>query len=332
MPDTPKSGTPEPGTPAPDAIKPDRRVAALRRFALSITVFTVAGHLFLGFEQAYLTPVVAVLTAYAVELVFDALDATATGRRPWLLGGPAGRNSPRDLVDFLLPAHIGGLACAMLLYGNARLMPTVFAVVVAVTSKYVLRVPVNGRPRHFMNPSNLGIVVTLLLFPWVGIAPPYQFTEHVTGVLDWAIPLAILAAGTFLNGKLTGRLPLIAGWAGGFAAQAVFRWAFTDDVALLSALLPMTGVAFVIYTNYMITDPGTTPSRTRDQVLFGLATAAAYGVLVQFHVVFGMFFALAIVCALRGMWHLARSAVVARRRSPGTSPAPGRAAVPQTAG
>jgi hypothetical protein len=62
----------------------------------------------------------------------------------------------------------------------------------------------------------------------------------------------------------------------------------------------MTGVAFVLYTNYMITDPGTTPSRPRNQVFFGLGVAASYGLLVELHIVFGMFFALVITCAVRG--------------------------------
>jgi hypothetical protein len=51
----------------------------------------------------------------------------------------------------------------------------------------------------------------------------------------------------------------------------------------------------------MITDPGTTPVRVRNQIAFGLTAAAAYGVLVQFHVVFGLFFALFATCVLRGI-------------------------------
>jgi hypothetical protein len=50
----------------------------------------------------------------------------------------------------------------------------------------------------------------------------------------------------------------------------------------------------------MITDPGTTPTRWQAQAAFGMATAIVYGVLVVFNVVFGLFFALAIVCAMRG--------------------------------
>ncbi|MFG3503963.1 enediyne biosynthesis protein UnbU [Streptomyces sp. NPDC047821] len=273
----------------------DPRSAALRRFGLSITVLTVVGHTLLGFEQAYLTPVVAVLSGLLAEGVLATIDARARGVRPWYAG-----RSPGALADFLLPAYITALACAMLLYANDRLMPTVLATVAGVASKYVVKVRVAGRPRHVLNPSNTGIVLVLLLFPWVGIAPPYQFTEWTAGPLDWLIPLAVLAAGTMLNAKLTRKAPLIAGWAAGFVAQGVVRWALTD-VSLASALLPMTGVAFVLFTNYMITDPGTTPSRPRHQAVFGATTAAVYGVLVQFHIVFGLFFALVIACLLRAL-------------------------------
>lgn len=272
----------------------DNRVRALRRFAVSITVFTIAGHLILGFEQSPITPVAALLTSYASALLLERLDSWALRRPAEYAGGPGA------LAVFLLPPHITALACAMLLYGNTSLWPYLFAVVVANSTKYVVRVRVRGRLRHVLNPSNAGIVATLLIFPWVGIAPPYHFTNFFNGTVDWLVPLAILALGTMLNAKLTGKMPLILGWVGGFAAQALLRWLLFDH-ALISALLPMTGVAFILYTNYMITDPGTTPVKPRNQVVFGVTTAFVYGLLVVSEVVFGLFFALVITCVLRGV-------------------------------
>ncbi|MEV6908419.1 enediyne biosynthesis protein UnbU [Amycolatopsis sp. NPDC051071] len=282
----------------------ERRSAALRRFGMSITALTVLGHTVLGFEQAYLTPVVAVLAALATEIALESVEAAVDRRRPRY------RGKPGAVVDFLLPAYITGVACAMLLYANDRFMPTVFAVGVGVATKYVVRVRVAGKAKHVLNPSNTGIVVVLLLFPWVGIAPPYQFTEWVTGWWGAVVPALLLLAGTMLNAKLTGKVPLILGWLGGFGAQALLR-ALVTDVSLISALLPVTGTAFILFTNYMITDPGTTPASRRNQVVFGVATAAVYGVLVQFHVVFGLFFALVITCVLRGV-----VLVVAARHGP----------------
>jgi len=113
------------------------------------------------------------------------------------------------------------------------------------------------------------------------------------------VPAAVLMAGTVINAKLTGRMPLIVGWLAGFAGQAVARWLLADH-ALPAALMPMSGLAFILFTNYMITDPGTTPHRPVNQVLFGVTTAMVYGLLVLSHVSYGLFLALTIVCVMRG--------------------------------
>jgi hypothetical protein len=284
---------PIPPTGTTVGLTPDqRRVKALTRFAISITAFNILGHTVLGFEQAPITPVVAILVSYATALGFEGLDAWARSVRPGYAGGW------RKLAVFLLPAHITGLACGMLLWGNASLWPYIFAITVGNGSKYLVRLRVNGRVRHVLNPSNTGIAVILVLFPWVGIAPPYHFTSFTTGALDWLIPLGVLMAGTVLNAKLTGKMPLILAWLGGFMAQAVLRWLFFGH-ALVGALVPVTGLAFILFTNYMITDPGSTPVKRRGQIVFGATAALVYGLLVVNGISFGLFFALVITCLLR---------------------------------
>ena len=76
----------------------------------------------------------------------------------------------------------------------------------------------------------------------------------------------------------------------------------------------MTGVAFILYTFYMVTDPATTPSGRREQIAFGFSVAAVYGLLMVTHVVFGLFFALSIVCAVRGLGMYAARWVKGRAR------------------
>jgi hypothetical protein len=63
----------------------------------------------------------------------------------------------------------------------------------------------------------------------------------------------------------------------------------------------MTSVAFVIFTLYMIPDPATTPLKPWRQVCFALAVAFVYGLLQVLHLVFGLFFALLVVSAVRGI-------------------------------
>jgi Na+-translocating ferredoxin:NAD+ oxidoreductase RnfD subunit len=284
------------------------RLGGLRRFAVAITVLNILGHAFFGFEQSLAQPLVALATAYSVELLLEFIDARFNHRAPRFLGGGV-----RRFAEFLLSAHITGLACAMLLYPNERLGPVVFAAVVAICSKCVLRAPFGNSTRHYFNPSNFGITITLLAFAWVSIAPPYQFTENMTGPGDWILPAVIVCTGTFLNARFTHRLPLIAAWLGGFVAQAALRSVFLD-APFGAALLPMTGVAFILYTFYMVTDPATTPSGRREQIAFGLSVAAVYGALMVAHVVFGLFFALTIVCAFRGLGMYASRWVRGRAR------------------
>jgi len=303
-----------PAVPAASAVKTrpakDPRYLALRNFAISISAFNIFGYTILGWEQPWIWPLFAVLTAYTVEIALELLGAWA-GRRP---PGFAGRG-PRGVLEFMLPSHITGLACNMLLYANDRWWPVMFTVAVAVGQKHVLRAPIGGRMRHFMNPSNLGISVSLLtLGTWVSISPPYQFTEWANSYFRIMIPMIILTAGTVLNAMLTKKVPLIVGWLGAFAIQAFVRhWLF--GVQLNTALGVMTGVAFVLFSNYMITDPATTPSKPRAQFIFGSATAFVYALLMGFNVVYTLFFALTIVCAVRGLgWWVAHFMKKARER------------------
>lgn len=289
--------------------KDDRRLGGLRRFAVAITVFNLLGHTWFGFEQSWLQPLTALATAYALEILLEMIDARVQGRPERFRGGTVA------LVDFLLSAHITALSVAMLLYANERLLPLVFATAVAIGSKAVLRAPLGRARRHFLNPSNAGISLTLLLFPWVGISPPYHFTENLDGAADWILPGIIILSGTFLNARFTRRIPVVATWLAAFVAQAGLR-SILFGTPWVAALLPMTGVAFLLFTFYMITDPVTSPSEPRAQVVFAAAVAAAYGVLTGLHVVFGLFFALTLVCALRGarLWALAWAEAAERRR------------------
>jgi hypothetical protein len=283
--------------PAPKAKRPaDPRYLALRNFAISISALNVFGYTLLGFEQPWLWPILAVLTGYATEIVFELISAWAQQRPPRFLG-----RGPRGFYEFLLPAHITSLAVSMLLYANNQFWPVAFGIVVAVSQKHFLQAPVAGRMRHFMNPSNFGIVVTLVVFSsWVSISPPYMFTEWANSYFKMMIPMVILVSGTVINAMLTRRIPLIVGWMGAFAIQAFVRhWLW--GVQLNTALSVMTGVAFVLFTNYMITDPGTTPSKPRAQFMFGSSVAVVYAVLMQFNVVYTLFFATAIVCLARGL-------------------------------
>ncbi|MCK6546377.1 RnfABCDGE type electron transport complex subunit D [Myxococcota bacterium] len=277
----------------------------LKNSAFLATLLAVIGHAFLGFEQSLAQWLVAVLTAYATTVVFEVIDAKCGGVEPRFLGKTAGQT----VLAFLSP-HMTATTMAFLLYTNDRLDAMAFAVAAAIASKYVFRLWDGHRYRHFMNPSNFGIALTFFALPWVNTIP-YQFAETTHGWADWAVSAVLLALGTRLNILFTGRMVVIGAWLAGFVAQALIRTALFG-ANLPAELMMMTGPAFVLFTFYMITDPMTSPMRRRSQVIFGLAIAAVYGLLMAFHVVFAIFFSVTIVCGLRGVV-LAVEAALARR-------------------
>lgn len=272
-----------------------RRYFALWYFTTLLMVWNLLGHTILGFEQSHLQPLVGLTTALVLQFLLEWLDARSTGRTPRYSGSWA------NFVNFLPPAIIPGLALPMLLYPNERLMPMVFGVAVAICSKAMFRAPVaDGKTQHIFNPSNLGIVTSLLLFPSIGVAPPYHFTENLTGMWHWALPVIVLATGLFVHGLFTGRLVMVTTWLLAFIVQGQLR-SWYAGTSWIVPLTPMTSAAFMVFTLYMIPDPATTPVKPRQQALFSIAVAAVYGLLLMNHVVYGLFIALAIVCGLRGL-------------------------------
>ena len=278
------------------ALSPDQlRVKALTRFAISITILNIFGHTVLGFETSVWQLFAAAGTAYTVELILQAVDDWSHNRPLSFMN-----NGLKGFVIFLLPAHITGFATSMLLFAHDELLPYVLAAAAAISSKAIFTVMVRGKSRHFLNPSNFGLTASILIFPTIGLAAPYQFTENLFGWFYVALPLFILYTGSLLNGKLTRRMPLIYAWVGTFILQAVVRHLLFDTY-LVASLAPITGVPFVIFTFYMVTDPATSPSGARGQIIFGVSLGVLYGILMVLHQPFTLIVALMIVCIGRGV-------------------------------
>lgn len=274
--------------------KPNMRLAALRRFAITISVLNLLGHTVLGFENSWAQLVVTLLTAYFTEILLEIVDAVANQKTPRFTGGVT------SFIDFLLPAHISGMAVSMLLYCGDQLLPFAFAAAVAIASKALLTVKVNNSERHFLNPSNTGIALTVLLFPTIAPIMPWQFTESLSSNWSSAFPVVVVALGIYMNSRYSRRMPLVLGWVVAFAIQGVIR-CLMNGLPLIVGLVPITGVSFVLFTFYMITDPGATPGDRREQVIFGASTAVVYGFLVLAHIGFAFFYALFIVSFCRGL-------------------------------
>jgi Na+-translocating ferredoxin:NAD+ oxidoreductase RnfD subunit len=279
----------------------------LRMSATFATIFTILGHTVFGFEQPVAQVFVAVGTGYFCALLFEWVDARANAVVPGFLGGGL-----RKFVDFLLPAHMTSITLSFLMYFNRRLWIMAFIVAVALGSKYVFRVRQNGRLQHFMNPSNIGIAVVLLAYQWTGVLP-WSFTIDIHGVWDWLVPLIIVALGFRLNLLFTGRLPTVASWLVTFIVLGLGR-AWLQHTPIGTQLVVLTGIPNVLFTFYMITDPMTSPSRLRSQILFGSGIACAYFLLLTLHIQYMMFYSVTAICAIRGLglYALNRRALAAK--------------------
>ena len=273
----------------------DRRAHALKRFAAALTLFNVLGRESFGFEESWMSALVAVGTGIAVEIFLELVEAFSKGRRTHL------RASPYEIFIFLLPAYISSLSLSMLIYCGDSLTPYAFGATIAISSKYFFKAPIEGRYVHVINPSAMGICAAMFLLPSTSSAPPYQYIEHLSGSGEVILIAFMCYAGSFMNVMFTRRHPLVLAFMVGFLMQALLRALFLD-FALLGNLVPMTGIAFFLFSFYMLPDPGTSPMEPRRQIGFGVMTAFLYGALQIFNVVHGIFYSLVLAGVIRGLY------------------------------
>jgi enediyne biosynthesis protein E5 len=277
---------------------PNNKVArdprnGLRTSATLATVFTIFGHAVFGFEQSVAHVLVALGSGYACALFFEYVDARVNGRLPGFAGG-----GPLHAIDFLASAHMTAITTSFLIYTNTQFWILAFIVAVAIGSKYFFRVELRGKARHFMNPSNLGMVVALVFYQWTAVIP-WGLTTELHGALPWLLTALVFFLGLRLNLLYTGKFPLIASFFCGFVIQAAVRSLLLGN-PLTAELALLTNTPMALFMLYMITDPQTSPSETRGQVFFGLAIAGCYGLLLAARINFALFICVTIVTAARG--------------------------------
>jgi len=273
----------------------NERVRALRRFATTQTLLTIVGHLFLGFEQAYIDPIVAVLSACMPAVLLETIKS-------WRTGEPAAWQS-WGWQRFLLPSYIVGMTTSMFLYPGERIAPVIFAASLAVCSKYVLLLPSRTFPKghHFLNPSNFAILMVLWWYSSVGLMIPWGFSSQIPNHFDPLLPVALFALGAFVNIRLTKRFLTVVGWLVAFVVQAVVRGVAFDDVSLIGTLGIATGPIAMLFTFFMLPDPGTCPQKPLHQLLFGASVGVLYGFLTHFGLTYSLFWALVLTCTSKGI-------------------------------
>ncbi|HUG41324.1 MAG TPA: hypothetical protein VMM12_12620, partial [Longimicrobiales bacterium] len=240
------------------AVKLDRRLIA----PLLITLILVGAHWSYGVLRSYEAILLAIGCALATELV---LGRVLLGRLP-----------------FLASAYISGISIGILVH-SPMLWPYALGAVLSIMSKYVLRV----RGRHLWNPSNFGICVLLFMAPFAVAPLSVQWGNDVWPmVVIWII--GINAVWRVRRAHIT--LSYIAA----FFAFAFVR-SLVIDTSFITEIAPITGPMYQLFALFMVTDPKTTVSSRRGEIMVVVAVAFVEMLLRLGEVIYAPFYALFLV-------------------------------------
>ena len=170
-------------------------------------------------------------------------------------------------------ALISGLSLCLLLRTRNPLWMAL-AALLAVGSKFVLRVPCAGRPgtKHILNPTN-GAIVLLLIFGAPVWVSPAQWGHQ--------LPLALAVAGfgslvVHRSSRSDVTLAFIAAW-----VAVLFGRAWLVGQAWVAPQHQLANGSLALYAFHMISDPKTTPDSRAGRIVFACLVALGAG-FVQF--------------------------------------------------
>lgn len=178
----------------------------------------------------------------------------------------------------------------VLLCDSPYTWPYAFVAAVSILSKHLIR----AGGRHVFNPNNFGMTVGLLYASSFVVSHPGRWTSTLGGAA------AVAALGAFAAYRAR-RLWASGAYAAAFALAALLRARLTSQPPLFP-LAPMSGAAFQLFAFYMITDPATSPSAPRRQLVFGASVALLDALLRHREWTEAPFVALLLVCAARPLF------------------------------
>lgn len=205
-----------------------------------LSSFLVSGMGWLGFEVPPWQPPLLILAACVTQWAMTRLMRVA----------PSGYLSP--LITSL------GLS---LLLRTDSLWVGPFAAAVAISSKFVLRV----RGKHLFNPTNLGLVVAMLLTSHAWCSPSQW--GHSAVLWAWFAAFGLAVAHRSFRSDVS--LAFLLAWVALKAARIFYLGA---PWASLEHQLSAGGL--ILFAFFMISDPKTTPDHRWGRVLYALAVAA----------------------------------------------------------
>ena len=161
----------------------------------------------------------------------------------------------------VLSAVITACGLTLLLRSDVWWIPPL-AAVAAIASKFTIRI----RGRHFLNPANLGITAAMLVTPHAWCSPA-QWGEGGL-LLLWMVALGCMVAHRAFRSDVS--LAFLASWIALRAARVL--WLGQPRAVLLHQLV---SGSLILFTFFMISDPKTTPAKSRPaRFAFGAIVAA----------------------------------------------------------
>ena len=260
----------EPITVSPAAGAGAAAVPAKRKFQfdqryiapLFITCVLIGAHISIGALEAPQKTGLAILTAILAEIVLGKLY---TGKIPHLAS-----------------AYISGISVSILVR-SPLLWPYAMCALITSMSKYVLRV--DGR--HIWNPSNFGIAAMLFLAPATVASLSVQFGNSIGPMI------VIWILGTVIITRLK-RFHICATFVASFLFLAWVRSLILHS-SYWGEVAPITGPMYQLFTFFMITDPKTTVSGKKAQMVVAFLVALAEAILRLNQQVHAPYYALFIV-------------------------------------
>lgn len=154
----------------------------------------------------------------------------------------------------------------------------VLAGFLAIASKYIFQI----REKHFFNPSNFGVFLVLVFFPWMSWTNPLQWGRIYHGFELNLLYILIVSFGLFIlwRVKINKSLNLLYIVVPFFITHLSILYYFSAETITSYHLI--YSPSFFIFTFFMITDPQTILVNRISRVLFGWLVAVVFYILQYF--------------------------------------------------
>jgi Na+-translocating ferredoxin:NAD+ oxidoreductase RnfD subunit len=206
----------------------------------------------------------------------------------------------RGKVQWPSGAILSALFVALILDPRTPAYVLACTAIAAVNFKYLFRT----RRANIFNPAALALVVNYVLFAsgqsWWGALPD----------LPPPFVLLLLAAAALIARQIK-KVPMVIAFLGGYFVLFTIA-AFVLDPARVAEVFRVPDAnAALFFAGFMLTDPPTSPVKTRDQLLYGVIVALAS---VAFFLLFGALWFLPGGLLVGNLWVALQRALAHRRQ------------------